>query len=930
VVSGSGAPEDGGNGSPTGDGIWETDGDWDVEDGEDLLFENLTLHINGNITVKFGGRLTLRSVEMVMNCSEDLEFFIRVTTGGELVLTDSDSDFITTSDRTELKSWYASARYTIQVDGGAKVSVMYSRISDLGDIEAVGLEIDSDEVTFEWSVVDSFSSIFVDNAAPTFRDSRITGDLESSLYFLNSGAVFEDCQIINCYYGVNAKGNPSPTLRNTNVANCFFPLNLEGATMTMEGGLLESAPYGNDIRLNQSSSLTLVDVTYGTGTVAYLDNASSIEVWWTLTLRVTDQAYEPLEGATVEVNDSRKETVFKGATDGNGTVTIQVLDRIMNATVTDVRNPHGVFVEKDRYHGLVAINVTGTMNREVTLLTNLAPILSVSSPLPGTRVVMGQPLTLDASATYDPNGDPMTFEWTTNIGGRVLYSGVDPQVTSSLLLGESQITLTVTDGQGGVNSTTIPVVVLQASQQTLTITESQFLATLTASYGGTGSILFEEAVYPKPWPPGLIGIFMKVTPSGDALFASGDMDVTYSTSLIPYGMDESSLVIAREDGGIWVEVPGSSVDTDDHRVTATIPAFGVYAVKGSMPANIPPRMWMIKDDERVEPYDLEFDPLETVDLLIDVEDELPHFAILSVADLPDFLLLDGTTKRIVGTMPAEAGNYRLLLLVTDIGGLTDQASIYLNVTSSVQPPQLWSGISDPPDGDTYTTFEISVVYVSPDNRAPLYVLADFGDNDTAEMSPVDLADDEYRAGVEYHVFVRLEKGTSKIWFEAYDGITTNRTADPIEVEVGASSLELTSQEVSIIVVTLIATVILILIIRQSASRFQRAKESRRGTDREDEIEYIEPDKPAAGEEGQAADGEPEGEAPSGRDHEAQAPAYRMDQDEMREIDEDVERLEEELDELEGDIDREEEDLARIDEDIEDIIDELDTDRERAG
>ncbi len=939
TVSGSGAPEDGGNGSPIGDGIWETDGEWDVEDGEDLLYENVTLYINGNITIKFGGKLTLRSVKLVMNCTEDLEFHIRVTTGGELVLTDSDNDFITTSDRTELRSWYQSARYTIGFDGGAKVSVMYSRISDLGDAEAVGLEIDSDDVVFEWTVVDSFSSVLVDNSAPVFRDSRFTGDLASSLYFLNSGAVIEDCQIINCYYGINAKGSPSPGLRDTDLANCFFPLNLEGATMTMEGGLLEAAPYGTDIRLNQSSKLTLVDVTFSPGSISYLDNISQMDVWWTLTLRVTDQAYQPLEDASVKVNDSWGATVFTGTTDGTGTVSIQLLDSIMNATKDEPRNPHSVYVVKDRYHALVTINVTETMNREVTLLTNLAPIISVSSPLPGTRMVMGQTILLDASATYDPNGDPMTFNWTTNIGYRVLYKGPDPRVTSSLLLGESEITLTVSDGEGGVNSTTIPVEVLQASQQTKTVTESQFIATLVASYGGSGTIIFEKAVYPKPYPQELIGIFLKVHHSGDALLASSDLEVSYSPTLIPYGMDESSLVIVREDGGLWVEVPGSSVDTEEHVVTATVPAFGIYAVRGSMPANIPPRMWMMDGTERVEPYDIEVGPLETVDLTIVVEDELPHFARLSVANLPDFLHLDGTTKRIVGTSPVEADSYYLVLMVTDIGGLTDQASIYLNVTTSRDPPQLWSGIVDPPNGNTYTTFEITVVYVSPDNLAPVYIRADFGDNDTAEMTPVNLTDDEYRAGVMYHVFVRLEKGTSKVWFEAFDGIATNRTEEPIEVVVESYSVNLTNQEVGIILITLIATLIIILIIRQTSDRYKRLKEAHYSLDKEDEIEYIEPGKTGTegdeeedeGSEGPEDPDDDEGlEEPPDEEADDQVPARRMDADDMRDIDKDVERLEEELDDLDGDIDQKEEELAHIDEEIEDIIDELDKDRERVG
>ncbi len=931
VASGAGAPGDEAYGSPPGDGIWETEGDWVVEDGEDLMYENLTVNINGNITIDFGGKLTLRSVRLVMNCTEDLEFHIRIATGGELVLTDIDGDPITTSDRTELRSWFLSARYTIQVDGGAKMSVLQSRIADLGNDDTIGMNIESDDVLFYQSVMDSFSSMFVDSASPVFRRTRITGDLESSLYFLDSGAIFEDSRVINCYYGINARGTPSPRLTGTDVANCFFPMNLEQASVSMSGGLLEAAPYGTDIRLNQSSQLYLLDVTFNIGSIVYLDNTSKMEVSWTLDLRVTDQEYQPLENASVEVNDSRGMTVFSGVTGPSGTVSIELLDRIINATMVDMRNPHSVRVDKDRYHAFVVINVTSTMNREVTVLTNIAPIISVSSPLPGTRVVMGQVIEFNAEATYDPNGDPMTFEWITNIGDRLLYSGPDTVFFASLRLGESQVTLTVSDGEGGVNSTMIPVEVLQASQQTLTVTESQFIAQLKVSYGGTGQIVFVEANYPKPYAPELIGIFLKVHFTGDAIFDSGDMEVSYSTTLIPYGMDESSLVLAREDGGIWVEVPGSHVDAIEHKVYATISSYGVYAVRGHMPANIPPRLWMVDGEENVAPYDVDFGPGDTIDLSFVVEDELPLFARLEVVDLPDFLHLDGTTKRVVGIAPFEADSYYLVLTATDIGGLSDRATIYLNVTSSLAPPQLWSEIIDPSEGDVYTNYEISVVYVSIDNRAPVYVRADFGDNETAEMVPVNITDDEYRAGVTYHVFVRLEEGNHEIHIEVFDGINTNRTEEPLEVEVSRFSFEITNQELAIIIVTLIATVIIILIIRQTSDRYKTMKEAHYGLDKEDELEYIEPGETSAEEEEEeeveADDDEVEGPI---KGDDGQVHVMKMDEDDMRHLDEDVERLDGELDEIDSDIDSKEEELARIDEEIEDIIDELDQDRDRAS
>ncbi len=923
LAAGEGGPEDEANGSPAGDGKWETEGNWTVDSAES--YENLTLMVNGNLTVDFGGKLTLRGVKLIMNATLDLQYWIRVTTGGELLVEDTDGDWTTTNDRSEIRSWFQSARYTVQLDAGAKVTFLRSKLSDLGDDEVVGLQVNAEDVLFEHAVVEAFSSVFVEGVAPTFRSCRITGDLASSMYFLSSATRLESTTIINCYYGVSAFGKPSPVLVDTDVANCFLPLDLTQAEVTMRGGLLESSPFGKDVTLNESTA-TLVDVTFDEYNINISDLDSVLNVHWTLSLRVTDQAYQPLEGATVEVNDTRGTIVFTGVTGPNGTVDIELLDLIITNTTRETRNVHSIWVQKDRYHARVAFNVTFTMSREVSVLTNLAPFIHVKSPLPGTRVVMGQVIAFDASDTYDPNGDPMTFEWTTDIGDRLLYSGPEPVMEASLLLGEGEVRLTVSDGQGGVNSTTIEMVVLQASQQTFTVTESMFTGTLQATYGGSGTLVFEEATYPEPHPRELIGIFLRVRANGDLLLAGGEMTITYSTTLIPYGMSEGSLVLVVEDAGIWRELVGSVVDTGTHTVTAPIGTFGLYAVMGTMPDNVPPRLWMQEADQLVEPTDVPVGPAERVDLFYVIEDELPNFARLEVDDLPEFLRLDGTTNRIVGTAPSQGGEFTLRLRAVDIGGLSDVHTITLTVNGSLEPPRLVSGTIDPPEGDKYTNFELLVVYMSPEDVPPEYVRARFDDNDTVELIPANISDDDYRAGVLYHAFVRLSLGKHKATFEASDGASAVESEEQAKVTVDPYRIEVTDQEAFILLATLIATIVIILIIRSTSERYKQLRTAHHGMDKEDELEYIEPGKEKADQEA-AKTGEDEvTEEVTGDDDQV----HVLDVDDMSMLEEDVGRLEEELAEIDDDIDVEEEELAKIDEEIDEIIDELDDDRERSG
>ena len=68
----------------------------------------------------------------------------------------------------------------------------------------------------------------------------------------------------------------------------------------------------------------------------------------------------------------------------------------------------------------------------------------------------GASVTLDGSASFDPDGDPLAFTWTDALNN-VIATGPTPTV--SLPLGTHTITLTVDDGRGGTASDTVVITV---------------------------------------------------------------------------------------------------------------------------------------------------------------------------------------------------------------------------------------------------------------------------------------------------------------------------------------------------------------------------------------------------------------------------------------------------------------------------------------
>ncbi len=77
---------------------------------------------------------------------------------------------------------------------------------------------------------------------------------------------------------------------------------------------------------------------------------------------------------------------------------------------------------------------------------NSAPNIIISTPYDGEAHIIGSVIQFDASQSSDPDDDPITFQWTSNLDG--ILSEQSTFATSNLSLGTHLITLFVSDGRG--------------------------------------------------------------------------------------------------------------------------------------------------------------------------------------------------------------------------------------------------------------------------------------------------------------------------------------------------------------------------------------------------------------------------------------------------------------------------------------------------
>jgi len=106
--------------------------------------------------------------------------------------------------------------------------------------------------------------------------------------------------------------------------------------------------------------------------------------------------------------------------------------------------------------------LTATATKQIVVtLPNNPPVANAGTDF---WVTQGEAFTLDGSASYDPDGDPLTYTWDDNYGDFVGVTGVKPSVTLNTVdhgnKKKHNITLTVSDGRGGLNTDTVEVTVI--------------------------------------------------------------------------------------------------------------------------------------------------------------------------------------------------------------------------------------------------------------------------------------------------------------------------------------------------------------------------------------------------------------------------------------------------------------------------------------
>ena len=240
----------------SGDAAGQTDppaiGDWYVADT--TVVRDVHVLLEGNLTVRSTGDLTLMNVTLELNVTRPGDRFIIVDTGGVLRVQDGDGDPDTTGDRTVIRSSRPALEYRWLCEEGSSLLVDCSVISDCG--AGWGLIIETDDAVIEHTIISSgHIGVNVQGGLARLADCRILGHDGLGVLVVNGSVRMDRCTVSdNLDIGVllTGEGNGS-WLRNCTVSNhTFAAIDVQrGSVLVEDCSLVNSSWTG--IRFNNGT-----------------------------------------------------------------------------------------------------------------------------------------------------------------------------------------------------------------------------------------------------------------------------------------------------------------------------------------------------------------------------------------------------------------------------------------------------------------------------------------------------------------------------------------------------------------------------------------------------------------------------------------------------------------------------------------------------
>jgi hypothetical protein len=264
-----------------------------------------------------------------------------------------------------------------------------------------------------------------------------------------------------------------------------------------------------------------------------------------------------------------------------------------------------------------------------------------------------------------------------------------------------------------------------------------------------------------------VGAAWDVRPAtGTVVWSNGTLRIRYTLEALPYGVDISSLTVARFNGSAWNPLPGSFHDALSRTLRAEVtPAtgLGTFAIVAMAAAPVPPEV-----DEVPLLVAVRGVPLSYQVRARDTPGQVLNF---SIEGAPAWLRVEASTGLLTGTAgESDRGRLNFTLWVGDGTGQVNHTTVEVFVTSSVDntPPRLANPAVVPARPVAGQEFAVQVTYFDADDDPPV-VLEVLVDGTPTALEAQDPRDIYTKDGKVYVARLRVGAGTHEVTFRTTDG-----------------------------------------------------------------------------------------------------------------------------------------------------------------
>jgi len=222
--------------------------------------------------------------------------------------------------------------------------------------------------------------------------------------------------------------------------------------------------------------------------------------------------------------------------------------------------------------------------------SNNPPVAVISAPGEGVLLFPGEMITLDASASYDLDDDPMTFYWYLEGSDEVVYQGPEPVVQTSLQgVGSNSLVLRVYDDMKAYGERSVNVTLLKRiTSPDYSDFFNDIYVRMSFGISEPSGAYFINSTVPAEYPPAPGAVFithMEFTPLpkyASYRFEWANVSMGFKGKEFPIAMHQDKLCLYYFDDDLqqWERAPISGVRLNDSMVYGNFSDLkaGFYAI----------------------------------------------------------------------------------------------------------------------------------------------------------------------------------------------------------------------------------------------------------------------------------------------------------------------------------------------------------------